>query len=211
MPDEYDAALDSEAESWLGSDSFADKTRRERIRHHRLIKDLLLDRLGTSNMSILEIGGGPMPVSDLLSFRCRLVIDPLSEKYREAFPCRDHLAMEVEQFAVQEPFADLVIATNSLDHVRMPATAMSVMMRATKPGGYMAILCAENNAITNPHPSHRHNLTASWVHHYLDATYETVWELTYEKDGYRYGWAPWEGKRGQPAFAMLMRRCDGYV
>lgn len=206
----YEQALEAEAESWLRPETFVDKVRRERIRHYRLIKDLLLDKLDTELMSILEVGGGPMPVSDLLGFASRTVVDPLSNQYREGgFPCPDHVSMQIEDLN-HAALYDLIIATNSLDHVKSPHEAMRAMVKAAKPGGFLAILCAENNAITNPHPSHRYNLTASWVHEYLDRDFETVWELTYDKDGYRYGWAPWQGKRGQPAFAMLMRKCSGY-
>lgn len=207
----YSDALEAEAASWLSKDPlvFADKAQRERIRHYRLIKDLLLDKLDTHRMTVLEVGGGPMPVSDLIPFLGRVVIDPLTPLYAERFPCSDHKAMSAEDLPGSWNF-NLVICTNALDHVEKPDVAILRIWHAVAPGGYLAILCAENNAITNPHPSHIHNLTAEWVHGYLDSDFETVWELTYAKDGYRYGWAPWNGKVGQPAFAMLMRRTTGY-
>lgn len=211
MGTDYPAQLEAEADTWCIEDEGrrVEKIRRERIRHHKLIRDLLLDRLGTHTMRVLEVGGGPFPVSDLLPVRSRAVVDPLTIEYRQFFPCPDHLPMKVEELSSLQAY-DLVICTNALDHVEGPMIALTRMDLALAPGGYMAIMCAENNALTNPHPCHVHNLTADWVHRYLDEDYETVWELTFEKDGYRYGWAPYEGRRGQPAFALLMRKCVGY-
>lgn len=210
-PSDYEQTLVAEAESWFvdeaGSDAQIEKYRRERIRHYKLVRDLLLDKLGTETMDILEVGGGPMPVSDLLRFHTRTVIDPLADEYRKVLPCPDHVASEIELYPVLTDHYDLVIATNSLDHVQDPRTAFEVMDSAVTRRGYIAIAGAENNAITHPHPAHVHNLTAETIHGWADADYETVWELTYARDGYRYGWREWDGKRGQPAFAILLRRC----
>ncbi len=208
---EYTETLEAEVASWLIPDVGArcEKFRRERIRHYRLVRDLLLDRLGTEDMDVLEIGGGPMPVSDLLRFRSRLVVDPLSDEYRTAVPCPDHVTLRAEDLEAVDAF-DLAIATNSLDHVDDPADAFERMHRSLRRGGFLAIAGAEDNAITNPHPAHVHNLRAETVHCWADAQYETVWELNYRDHGYRYGHVMHEGRRGQPAFALLLRRCTGY-
>lgn len=200
--------LDAELASWLIPDerSRREKFRRERIRHHKLVRDLLLDKLGTEEMSILEVGGGPMPVSDLLRFRRRVVVDPLSTEYRSVIPCPDHVAIGIEDWVTCDKF-DLIITTNALDHVKNPRYAWSCMCSHLAPRGYIAVMCAENNALTHPHEAHEHNLTADTIHRWADASFETVWELTYAKDGYRYGWVEYEGRRGQPAFAMLLRHC----
>lgn len=191
-----------------------EKVQRERIRHPKLIKDLLLDQLSTHTMDVLEIGGGPIPLSDLLDFQSRLVIDPCADHYREYFPCRDHINDTAEHWYTddEEERFDLVICTNALDHVQedMVPAVIDVIRRVLRPGGFTAIMCAENNALTNPHPCHGVNLTASDVHRMMDDAFETCWELTYAKDGYRYGWAAYEGKIGQPAFALLMRKAVGY-
>lgn len=207
----YRQQLEAEADTWCIEDANArhEKVQRERIRHHRLIRDLLLDRLDTHLMDVLEVGGGPVPVSDLLQFKNRLVIDPLTEAYREYFPCPHHSAQKIEEVELGSIF-DLVISTNALDHVEDPCAAIRVMADILRPGGFLAVMCAENNALTNPHPCHVHNLTADFVHRILDPEFETVWELTFDKDRYRYGWQEYQGKRGQPAFALLMRKCVGY-
>jgi hypothetical protein len=204
----YEDTLEAEVASWLipNEAEREEKFKRERIRHHKLLRDLLLDKLGTEEMSILEVGGGPMPVSDLLRFGYRRVVDPLSDEYRKVLPCPDHVAMQAEDIGEQGVY-DLAIATNSLDHVQEPDMVLQKMLQAVRPTGYIAIAGAENNAITHPHPAHVHNLTAGWVHRRLDPYCETVWELTYARDGFRYGWREYEGRRGQPAFALLMRRC----
>lgn len=207
--------LEEEAKTWCIDDpeKRAEKMQRERIRHPGIIRDLLLDRLDTSGMSICEIGGGPEPISDLLDFKDRVVIDPCTEEYARYFPVPDHIHSYAELAMgddLWERNFDLVIATNSLDHVRDYRVVIGNVYRVLKPGGYFAVMCAENNAITNPHPCHVINLTAKEIHRLCDTWAETVWELTYEKDGYRYGWAEYNGKVGQPAFALLMRKVVGY-
>ncbi len=207
----YEETLEAESRTWLLPEpERREKFRRERIRHYRLIRDLLLDRLDVHNMDILEIGGGPMPVSDLLRFRSRLVIDPLSDDYRTVIPCPDHVAMRAEDLEKEGAF-DLAISTNSLDHVESPELVVAKMAAALRPGGFMAVQCAENNAIVHPHAAHVHNISAEWLHRLLDADFETVSEWTWREHGYRYGWVLYEGRRGQPAFALLLRKCSGYT
>lgn len=203
----YSEALKAEAASWVEPDAgLDDKLTRERIRHYGLIKSLLLDKLPTHRFDIIEVGGGPMPVSDLLPFRRRVVVDPCTEDYYKIAPCSDHMAATIEGIIKLKFDADLIICTNALDHVRDWRHAILRMDGLLKHGGYMAILCAENNALTHPHPSHHINLTAADIHRELDEAYETVWQLTYADDDFTYGWVPYEGRCGQPAFAMLMRK-----
>lgn len=207
----YADQLTAESASWLfpDSDGREEKFRRERIRHHKLIRDLLLDKLGTHEMDVLEVGGGPFPVSDLLQFRSRLVIDPLADDYATVAPCPDHISLHGEDLEAAANF-DLAICTNSLDHVQGPDLVVENVARALRPGGYFAVMCAQNNALTHPHPAHEINLTARDIHRWCDAEFETVWELTWERDAYRYGHVLFEGRRGQPAFALLLRKCTGY-
>lgn len=207
----YQDQLEAEARTWCltGEEARLEKIQRERLRHPKLIKDLLLDQLDTHRMNVLEVGGGPVPLSDLLTFKHRIVIDPCTDDYKRHFPCPDHVAQKIEDSKAAGRF-DLIICTNSLDHVDDPSVAVARMNQALRPGGFMAIMCAENNALTNPHPCHVHNLTAAIVHQWVDQDYETVWELTFQRDGYRYGWVTFQGKRGQPAFALLLRKAVGY-
>lgn len=210
MPELSDT-LKVEAGTWIMDDPEKQKEKllRERMRHYGMARALLLDKLDTTAFAVVEIGGGPLPLSDILPFRERIVIDPLSEEYKKIAPCPDHVARRAEDFNVP-PMYDLAIATNSLDHVENPYLVALNMQQALKPGGYAAILCAENNAITHPHPAHEHNLTAETVHSWFDQNFETMHELTYAKDNFRYGWVSYEGRRGQPAFALLFRKCTGF-
>jgi SAM-dependent methyltransferase len=204
---EREEQLKAEVQSWVNPDAgLADKLLRERIRHHKIIKDLLLDKLPTHRFEILEVGGGPLPVSDLLPCKGRLVIDPCTDDYLAIAPCRDHIPASIEDDPYLTDSMDLIICTNALDHVEQPGVALRVMDSYLKHGGYMAILCAENNALTHPHPSHKINLMATDIHRLLDSTYETVWQLDWANDRYRYGWVPFEGACGQPAFALLLRK-----
>lgn len=207
----YERTLEAEVGTWCieNPNDRHEKIQRERIRHRKLIRDLLLDELDTDDMDVLEVGGGPSPVSDDLRFGNRVVVDPLTADYRRYFPCPDHIEMKAEEMWWRGQF-DLAISTNALDHVECPNLALLRMRDALRPGGFLAVMCAENNALTHPHPAHQHNLTAEWAHELLDHEFETVWELNYRQHGYRYGWVKFNGKRGQPAFALLMRKCVGY-
>jgi SAM-dependent methyltransferase len=210
----YEDQLAAEAATWCIAHPAkrAEKMLRERIRHPRLIRDLLLDRLNTSEMGILEIGGGPEPLSDLLQFRHRVVVDPCTDEYRKYFPVPDHLQEYAEDMGddLWHDIFDLIICTNALDHVRDVSMVLSRVYKCLKPGGYFAVMCAENNAITNPHPCHEINLTPADLHRQCGRWAEAVWELNYQRDGYRYGWAEFEGRVGQPAFAILFRKTVGY-
>ncbi len=211
----YLGLLQAEVETWCieDEDRRHEKLQRERMRHPKLIRDLKLDMLDTHLMDVLEIGGGPCPVTDLLEFRTRMVVDPNTDDYAKYFPVNEteHFTMRVEEMCddFEERF-DLIVCTNALDHVQIPVAAVDRIRKMVRPGGYVAIMCAENNALTNPHPCHIHNLTAKDIHRWMDPEFETVWELTFAKDRYRYGWVEYQGKRGQPAFAILMRNCAGY-
>ena len=209
---EYEQHLVAEAATWvLGDDEArAEKLTRERMRHYGIIRALLLDKLPTHRMDIIEVGGGPLPVSDLLPFKSRVVFDPCTDDYVKIAPCPDHFPARIEDDPYFTDSADLIISTNSLDHVENPYKALAVMDTYLRPGGYMAIQCNSANAFHHPHPAHEWNLTERDIHRVLDAEYETVWELTYERDGYRYGWVSHDGRRGQPAFALTMRKCSGY-
>lgn len=212
--DGYENALQAEVDSLVIDDPIAqaEKLRRERIRHYMLARNLLLDKLDTENMSILEIGGGPLPLSDILPFKSRVVVDPLSDAYRTIAPCTDHVAMRAEDLPISMYHwsFDLVIVTNALDHVDSPKKVALNIQDVLKAGGYAAIACAENNAVTHPHPAHIHNLTADQVYGWFAKDFELVWRRTYEEDGFRYGHVPFNGRRGQPAFGLLLRKCTGY-
>lgn len=206
----YTDQLAAEAQSWVAPDSgLDDKLLRERIRHPSLIKSLLLDRLPTHRFDVLEVGGGPLPLSDLLPFRSRIVVDPCTPSYREIAPCPDHWEATIEEWpdvCGDCHSFDLVIATNSLDHVRNAKAALAAMDWTLRKGGYMAIACNESNAHHHPHPSHAINLTVGDIHRAFDAKYETVWQLDYEHDRFVYGWRRVNGRAGQPAFCWLGRK-----
>lgn len=211
---EYENALQAEVDSWVIEDPIAqaEKLRRERIRHYMLARNLLLDKLDTENMDILEVGGGPLPLSDVLPFKSRLVVDPLSDAYRAIAPCTDHLAIRAEELPLSMYMSafDLAIVTNALDHVESPKKVAFVIQDALRAGGYAAIACATHNAITHPHEAHIHNLSADLVYGWFAKDFELVWRRSYEEDGFRYGHVSFNGRRGQPAFALLLRKCIGY-
>lgn len=209
---EHDRVLDEEAKTWCIEDPVlrAEKIQREVIRYPKLIRDLLLDRLNTAVMDIIDVGGGPVSLISLLPAKSRVVLDPLTDEYKKFFSCPDHIRGLGENILLDDNSFDLAVCTNALDHVDKPKEVLEEMVRLLRPGGFLALMCAENNALTNPHPAHRHNLTIDHIHQWVDDRFETVWDLTYRQHGYRYGWVPFEGRVGQPAWAVLMRKTVGY-
>ena len=209
--DKIPQTLIEEAETWCIKDDNVrhDKIQRETARYPYLIKNMGLSAIDTSPMVIVDIGGGPVGVSHALPSRKRIVIDPLTDEYREYFPCTNHIKGFGESLPFNDNSIDLVIITNALDHTQNPAEVIKEVKRVLKPGGYFSHYHAINNAITHKHAAHQMNVNPEWMHEELDTDFETVWELKYPE--IRYGWHEYNGKIGQPAFCGLFRKVTGYA
>ena len=166
--------------------------------------------LRLDDKAIVDVGSGPISALEFLpEAAIKFAIDPLADEYERVYPERDRtiewIKAEAESLPITRNFAGLVLCMNALDHFERPLEALIEMNRILRPGGYIAVHCCENNAINNPHPAHKHNVTYTWFRSWADSLFECVVSRKV-----RYGWRIWRGKVGQPAFAYLGRKTMGY-
>ena len=207
----YKEIQDQEAATWLIEDEAKrrEKATREKIRYPLMKKQMGLDALDTRDMVVWDIGAGPLGgVSSVVDCKQRLCIDPLATEYGTYFDTTDYVALQAEELKDKLAVPDLVIVTNALDHFERPEEFLDDLVKHMHAGAYFAHLHAIDNAITHPHPAHVHNFNPDMLHKYLDADFETCWELKYPE--LRYGWVSYQGKVGQPAFSGLYRKVTGY-
>lgn len=205
--EEWKHLQEEEASTWLLKDpeEFKNKANRETARYPLMIKQMGLNNIHTVDMTVLDIGGGPVGLSHYLPAKRRIILDPLTDEYKKMYPCSAHIKGEGESIPFEDASIDLVIITNALDHCENPIKVLEEATRVLKPySGYLAIHSAINNAITNPHPAHAININPAWLHEFTDDKYETIWELEYPE--VRYSFQMFNGKIGQPAFTFLGRK-----
>lgn len=211
---DYEEIQHEELISWNLSDENIkkEKAQREKIRYPLIAKRLNLNLLDTQEMVVYDIGAGPLGgVSSVIPAKKIIRIDPLAEEYRKAYAIDDsYLAYEAEELDARLSEADLIIITNALDHFRDPDHFLADLKQFGKPGVYFAHAHAIDNAVTHPHPAHQWNVNPTMIKDALETDFEMVWNYDYEHDGARYGWVPYEGKVGQPAFYQLWRKVTGY-
>lgn len=196
-----------EAESWNIADPVIrnDKASREKIRYPLLRKQMGLNYLDTSKMTIWDIGAGALGgVSSILKAKSIKCIDPLADEYKKFYPCTNYVAREAEDLKKELEIPDLIIVTNALDHFKNPVEFLTDLSFFMKSGAYVAMIHAIDNAFSHPHEAHAHNVNPQMIHEYLDHDFEFVWELDFLNDGLTYGW------RKQPAHAFLARKVTGY-
>lgn len=210
MNREYQDTQIKEASTWCIEDPVVrqEKLTREIVRYPYMSRQMGLHFLDTSDMEVLDIGGGPVGLSSIIPCKRRQVVDPLTESYSQYFDTTNHVPLQGEHLDQKLSSADLIIVTNALDHFEDPVRFMQDLVEHSKPGSYFAHFHAINNAITHPHEAHVHNVNPEFMHKFLDTDYETVWEQQYPE--VRYGWVKYNGKIGQPAFTGLYRRVTGY-
>lgn len=197
-----------ESKTWLISDQkiFNDKRQREIARYPMMAKQMGLNHIDTSDMYVMDVGCGPFGgVSTVIPSKAVGRVDPLAKDYG-TIGYKDIIDLQAED--VDYGDADLVIATNCIDHFESPLKFLGRLKKTMKPGAYFAHFHAIDNATTHPHPAHVHNINPEIIHSILDTDFETVWELKYPE--VRYGWVKYNGKVGQPAFCGLYRKTTGY-
>jgi hypothetical protein len=207
----YQEIQAEEARTWLIEDPVAraEKAQRERARYPLLARQMGLHHIDTSRMEVWDIGAGPLGgVSSVIPCFGRMCFDPLKEQYKKYYPMDKYSGEPAEELREKLEVPDLIIITNALDHFQDPCNFLTDLAIYMKPGAYFAHLHSINNAYTHPHEAHEHSLTPEFIHDRLDQDFETVWELVYPE--LRYGWVPYQGKVGQPAFCGLFRKTTGY-
>lgn len=202
-----------EASTWNLEDEAKrkEKAQREKIRYPRMAKQMGLKYLDTTEMTVFDIGAGPLGgVSSVIQCGRRICFDPLMSEYAKFYDVSDYEGVQGEHLNERLSEADLIIVTNALDHFEDPKVFLESLKKHMKGGAYFAHFHAIDNALTHPHEAHEHNINEKFVHDVLDTDFETVWELTFKEDGLRYAWTPYNGKVGQPAFCTLFRRTTNY-
>lgn len=205
-------AQEVEVETWNIPDpqKRAEKIERETARYPKLRREMGVHLIDTYDKRILEVGGGPIGVITDIPAKKKFILDPLTEEYRRYWSCPYHVKGVGEAIPLETDSIDLVVVTNALDHCQTPEIVIHEVKRVLRAGGWLAVHNCINLASIHPHPGHLLNLDEWWFHHQIDDEFETVHELTYRKDGLRYGWVKYEGKTGQPAWAGLYRKTTGY-
>lgn len=192
-----------EADSWLIEDPLVreEKAQRETVRYPLIAKQMGLNHLDTSNMTVWDIGCGPLGgVSSVINARHIVRIDPLGVEYAKQYPQVSMLALKAEELKEKLSQPDLIIITNALDHFESPAQFLQDLTKYMKYGSYFSHLHAINNAYSHPHEAHAHNVNPELFKEYLEDSFETCWSMNFQHDGLTYGW------RKQRAFSGLYRK-----
>lgn len=198
-------AQKEEAKTWLIQDPilFKDKKQRETIRYPLLKKQMGLNYLDTSDMTVYDVGAGPFGgVSSIIRAKDIYRVEPLKEEYAKIANVDGYIGEQAERVDYRD--ADLVICTNAMDHFDSPRMFLLQLKLTMKYGAYFAHFHAIDNAITHKHKAHQHNVNQEIVREILNDDFELVWEMDYQNDGLTYAW------RKQPAFAQLWRKTTGY-
>lgn len=201
----YQQTQEEEAATWLIEDPVIrrDKVIREVIRYPLLAKQMGLNALDTSWMTVYDVGAGPLlGVSSVLHCKEAKRFDPLKEEYGTYFDISSYEDTQAED--VDYGGADLTIVTNAMDHFEDPDKFLDRLVKTMKPGAFFAHFHAINNAISHPHPAHVHNVNPELLHKALYNDYECCWYMDHLHDGLTYGWLR------QPAFSGLYRKTTGY-
>lgn len=204
--DDWQHLQEEEAKTWLLEDpkEFQIKVTRELARYPRMAHQMGLNIIDTTNMVVVDVGGGPVGLAHYIPAKKRIILEPLTPQYKTMFPCTQHLEGSGEDMPFEDNSIDLVIITNALDHCQDPTKVLEETTRVLKPySGFFAHYHAIDNAFHNPHPAHSININPSWLHEYLDDKYEAVWELEYPD--VRYSFPVYNEKIGEPAFTGLYR------
>lgn len=212
QPTLFEKIQEEEAKTWIVDDENIqrDKLQRETVRYPLLAKQMGLNNLDTSWMTVMDIGAGPVGgVSTVLNAKQVYRVDPLADEYAKIANVDSYIMSDGKYIKAEESLpllklADLIIVTNALDHFENPALFLANLGTHMKPGAYFAHLHAIDNAITHRHPAHIHNFNPDKARQYLSDDFECVWYMDYKNDGLTYGW------RKQPAFSGLYRKVTGY-
>lgn len=201
----YNQIQQEESKTWLLDDPsiFRDKKQRETVRYPLIAKQMGLNALDTSWMNVVDVGAGPfLGVSSVLNCKNVLRVDPLMNDYGKIADVTSYIDTQAEDFDYK--YADLVIATNCIDHFENPIKFFQQLITTMKSGAYFAHFHAIDNAISHPHPAHVHNINPELVRQLLKNDFEEVWYMDFQHDGLTYAW------RKQPAFTGLYRKVTGY-
>jgi len=208
----WEDAQEAEKSSWLIKNPIKrkEKVEREIARFPRIRKQMGLHLIDLMDKFVLEIGGGPIGIIADLHCGKKVILDPLTEDFKRFWPCPYHIEGVGEAIPFKGGEVDVVVISNTLDHCQRPENVLEEAERVLRAGGWLAVHSCINLAAVHPHPAHRLSLDEWWFHNIIDEEFETVHELTFARNGLRYGWVSFEGRVSQPAWAGLYRKVVGY-
>jgi SAM-dependent methyltransferase len=92
---------------------------------------------------VLEIGPGPVGLPEACGASVALAVEPLADRMRDAGLLLGgdavYLTCGAEALPLMGESVDVVVARNSLDHVRDPAAVLSETARVLRPGGTLIL------------------------------------------------------------------------
>jgi 2-polyprenyl-3-methyl-5-hydroxy-6-metoxy-1,4-benzoquinol methylase len=93
--------------------------------------------------AVLEIGCGPVCLSQALALENKTFLDPLLDDFRRMYPGElpdgEHLATIAEQVPKANSSYDLIICLNTLSYALNPELIMNEMERLLRPGGRLIL------------------------------------------------------------------------
>jgi SAM-dependent methyltransferase len=96
-----------------------------------------------SGRVVLEIGPGPVGLPEACGASVALAVEPLADRMRDAGLLLGgdavYLTCGAEALPLMSQSVDVVVARNSLDHVRDPAAVLSETARVLRPGGTLIL------------------------------------------------------------------------
>jgi SAM-dependent methyltransferase len=96
-----------------------------------------------SGRVVLEIGPGPVGLPEACGASVALAVEPLADRMRDAGLLLGggavYLTCGAEALPLMGESVDVVVARNSLDHVRDPAAVLSETARVLRPGGTLIL------------------------------------------------------------------------
>ncbi len=114
-----------------------------------------LERLGvrtpdSKTEAVLEVGSGPVGLAAFYPFQRAVLVDPLSDFYKEIShlvelrnPDAEYVSGRGEALPVETDTFDLAVIENCIDHVHDVTGVMNELIRTLKPGGilYLTVNC----------------------------------------------------------------------
>lgn len=96
-----------------------------------------------SNMTIVDIGSGPMGILHVLKAKKKIAVDPLMQHYRDTLRYdveSDDVICVCEMAEGFEEEADVILCLNALDHMQWPEMAIANIYRNLVIGGKFLLI-----------------------------------------------------------------------
>jgi len=94
--------------------------------------------------TVLEIGCGPICLTQALPQQCKTYLDPMADDFRRMYPGElpeegEYLTAAAENIPKSDDSYDLIICLNMISHTLNPELVMNEIERLLKPGGKLIL------------------------------------------------------------------------